>query len=673
MEGSTGVTAPVVASRPLARWGAWDSLWWGFLTLLLGLAIWMCATGNVMLRGFPLEVLEGLARGKGVALPVEAPRVDGTAMLGSLPGDSLAWASAVTALLNGLGALALYLAGYRTWRNLVSPLLAVGVAYFGANTVWVDCPTPGQASLHFLLAGSLAALLMGSVPVMAGLVLALAVLSPPHAVMIFLALAFLGYRRQEAYGLFVPTLALFGVGCLLIPLTAGYRLQPSFDGWQASTLVPLLLALLPGPVREARGGIYLAFLLGSALTGTPELASVLALGDLAFEALERCAATCESKEVETGRPLSGRLLVGVLATLALVLVVLPGERYLNRRILIPAQKADLPLPRLLGVFSLRSHARLFPEDEWRAKVPFPELTAGDFALALDLAQTPLEDGFCPLTLDGRQESRRVALVYALASGQALRGWDSPRHLGAPLLLCKLRERNFILEGPAVIFRKDGQARVADRPPVIKDPVPLDFRNVLLLPYRVQRVSQQPGASYRWTSNISLAGEGQTCTLSFPDQVAEVMLSSQPGEYRLNSPAGAVRHFEMPAVVWELSDPRLASETLPSRSLVPLRLRLANKGFGPVSSDMLASWRVEPVEGASFSSFLQRTPKKFILYPGESTELELMLATPEPEGVFPLRVRAVTPEGDEMEIPLVAPSSAHTWRRLPPVGTWVEEP
>lgn len=636
--------------------------WWGFLGLVLTLAIWLCASGPVWLYGLPLSLLEGLAQSRELLASQTPPT---GLSLAALPGDIVAWTAGATVLLNLSAAIVLLLGGAWSWRNPISCVLALGTAFFAANSMWVVTSSPRQSLIHLALALALAALVRGAVPLLAGWVLVLGALSPEQGLMMYPALAYLAYRRQAAYGLLVPTLAVFGVGCLLVPIAGDYRLHPGLGGWHLLTLVPLAFCLLPGQIRAARGGIYAALLVGSALTETAELAGVLAVGDAAFVALGKVREP-SGERVARGFQLSGSALLGVGATLLLFWTVLPGERYLNRQILIPAQKADVPLPRLFAFFSLEGHARSFAQEAWRKNAPFPELSAADYQLALELAEQPLGSEICPITPDGQAESRRVALVYALLSRHPLGGWDDAEHLAAPLLLCKLRGKSFLSKGPAVILRQAGLARLGERPSSVTPPAPLDFRSLMTLAHRVQQVSQQPGAAYRWSSS------GQTYELSFVDQPAEVVFSARPGEYHISSVAGAARKFEVPPIAWELSGlPQ--SETLPSRSLVPLKLSLKNTGNGPISSDLIASWRIETTRGASFSHFRQPGPAQLILFPGETVQLALQLATPEPEGLYRVRAVAVTPEGKELAIPFAGPSTIRTWRRLPPVGTWLEEP
>ncbi len=640
-------------------------VWWLFLTLLLGLAIWLSATGALILRGSPLPLLESLAQARG--LVVTSPQSWGVALLARLPGDLLAWTAMVTVVANLLGALALYLAGRWTWKNPVSPVLAVGVAYFAEKTLWLAAVYPEESLTHLVMSLALASLLAGAVPLLGLFVLALALLSPAQAIMFLPTLVYLGYRRQPAYGLILPSVVLLGVGGLLIPLSGDYRLQPSLFGWSWLTFVPLVLAFWPESVRQARAGIYLTLLLGSLLTGQAELASVLALGDLAFVGL----AWLEQPPSESRLPglaLRASWLFGALATLLFIAAVLPGERHLNRRVLIPAQKARVPFSELWRFFSLDRHARRAAQDSWRATVPFPEMTPRDLEVALELPEASRTQGICPLTFDSPVESRRVALLYALVSGRPLRGWDSSRHLAGPLLLSKLRGKNLLSDGPVVILRRADSVQVGAPAPKLEGvPSELDLRRVTLLPYRPQAVSVKPGAGYRW---ISAGGELE---VAFHDTPAEVLLSAEPGEIRIVSshPSHAVRHLEVPNFSATLSG--LPEESLPSRSLVPLRLRLKNTGELAFSSEMLAHWRLESVGVESFGPFTQRPGKDYILFPGESTVLEVELATPETEGLLWLKAFILAPDGEEFQLKVEQSEPLRTWLRTPPVGTWVEEP
>ncbi len=639
-------------------------IWWALLAVLLALAIWLSASGGIVLRGFSAEVLTYLAQGRGLlhiadeewkALPLHY-----------LSGDLLAWTSALTVLTNLLGAVAIYAAGLSTWKNPISPTLAVGVAYFAETTMWVKTATPLESLTHLLLGLAIAALISGAVPLLSLFILTLAMLDPAQAVMLLPVLAYLSYRRQTAYGLVVPALALLGVGCLLIPIGGNYRLEPSLAGYSLLTVAPLLLLALPGSIRQARAGIYLSLLIGSALTGRAELASLFALADLAFTGLKALEEPGSTEEVSSVR-VRGSLAVTLLSTFALVWAVLPGEQFLNRQILIPAQKAKVPFGELWGFFSLDRHARLAAQDGWRAKAPFPEMTAADFEKALELSQQTLPQGIAPLTPGQLEESLQVGLLYALVSNQPLRGWDRHRHLAGPLLLSKLRKKNLLSQGPLVLFRESGTVREmepARKPSTLAE---LDLRRIIILPYRPQEVSSKPGAGYRW---VSSAGEFE---VSFTDTPAEVFFSAEPGEVRIISlhPSHATRHIEVAPFQASLSE--LPKETLPSRSLVPLRLRLKNTGEVAIGSEMLSSWNLRTVEDESFGAFSQHPTKEYLLYPGESTTVDFDLATPEAEGLYHLAADVRTPDGSTLEVTVDQSSPIRTWRRTPPVGTWVEEP
>lgn len=630
----------------------------------MGLAIWLSASGGVILWGVSEPLLERLAQIRGLVPMVGAGWGVTMTILAHLPGDIMAWSAGLTILANLLGAVVLYGVGYWTWKNPVSPAFAVGVAYFAAPTLWIKATSPAESLAHLLTALALAAVLRGAVPLLGLFLILVALLSASKAVMLLPLLAHLAFRRQAAYGVVIPALALLGAGCLLIPLSGGYRLEPGLSGWSYLSLAPLLLSLTRGPARAARGGIYVSLLLGSLLTGEAELASALAWGDLAFLALSALQSP-ETPERLSGPRVRLAWLFTAVASLVFIAVVLPGEQYLNRRILIPAQKARVPFSELWRFFSLDRHARRVAQEPWREAVPFAGMTARDFEVALELPEQTEAQGFCPVTWGQMEESRQVALLYALISDRPLRGWDTPRSLAGPLLLCKWRQQNLIEQGPLLVIRENGDARVAQpAPPLPATPSELDLRRIMVLPYRAQAVSRQPGGGYRWTS------AGGEFTTVFHDSQVEVMLGSEPGEIRIVSlhPSHAVRHLEVPEFQATLS--QLPEAALPSRSLVRLKLRLENSGELAISSEMLARWLLQVPGGTSFS---QRASKDFLLFPGEATELEFALSTPEAEGQLWLKASAFTPSGQQILIEVEQETPLRTWRRTPPVGTWVEEP
>lgn len=640
-------------------------LWWYFLALLLFLVVWLSASGALVLRGFSPDVLRYLAQGAGLLAPLDKSWEP--LPLHRLPGDLLCWTSGLTILSNLLGAAAIYAAGAWTWKNPISPTLAVGVAYFAEKTMWLKTTTPGESLTHLLLALAFSSLICGAVPLLSLFILALALLDPAQAVMLLPALAYLSYRRQTAYGLVVPALALLGVGCLLIPIGGNYRLEPSLTSWSALTLLVLFATALPGPIRQARAGLYLTLLLGSGLTGTNELASILLLGDLAFTGLKALESESPA-EVSSGLVrIPGAFAVTLLSTIVLVWAVLPGEQYLNRQVLIPAQKSKVPFGELWRFFSLDRHARLAAQDSWRTKAPFPEMTAADYETALELSQKTLPQGICPVTPGQLEENIRIGLLYALVSQRSLRGWDHHRHLAGPLLLCKIREKNLLSDGPLVLFRKPERVEIMVPAKKPETPAELDLRRILVLPYRTQTVSLKSGAGYRWSSS---SGELE---VAFTDGPAEVIFSAEPGPIRILSihPSQAVRQLEVAPFQATLSE--VPRETLPSRSLVPLRLRLKNTGDVAIGSEMLSGWNLRADTEESFGTFTQHPTKEYLLFPGESTTLDFDLATPENEGLFRLAASAQTPDGETLELQIDQEFPIRTWRRTPPVGTWVEEP
>lgn len=642
--------------------------WWLLLLTLLGLTVWVSAVGTVRLYGLPLTVLESLAEGRGLVPASGWPSA--TSLLSLLPGDPTRWASLAVAALHLLAALVTGAAAWTLWRHLPSVTLVVAAAFLGGPTLWVEASTPAQSALHLLLALALLALARGSLVLLVGVILGLAPFEPAQAVMLYLALAGLAHHRRKADGDWLAGIALVGTGCLLIPLAPGYRLEPSAQGFWLWGGLALALACGQPALRQKRGPLYACLVAGALLTGTAELASLLAWGDLAWQGRAETEPAPVAEGSTAWPPATLRLSRGTLshgiATLAFLAISLPGERYLNRQILIPAQKARVPLSALLVPFSLQDHAQHLPTSPWRQGAPYPPFLGSDAVLALELSRVPLDRGLCPVTLGSPDHDRLLGLLYALISGQRLGGWDSPEHQAGPLWLCRLQRANVLHQGPEVIFRTEAGATRTAPAPLPPKPSALDLRHVQSSPYRRQRVSRDPGSAYRWESGP------ESYVVSFLEAPAEVLLTSAPGTVRISSLTGtARRELDVPPISWSASGlPH--QQTLPSRSLISLQLRLTNTGRGPFGSELIRAWRLETSD-PSFSPFLQENPKPFLLYPQETVTLTLELATPEPEGRTTVRLTAITPEGTEIPVSWEGNGEVSTWRRLPPVGTWLEEP
>lgn len=635
---------------------------WGFLTLLAAAAAWVCATGKVWVAGFPAGQVELFAARRGVLGPESVPP---GLHLGLLSGDIFWWNSALlvgftlSAFLLGMVALR------RLWQNPLSPALALGTLFFGAGTCWVQSQTAEEGLLHLLQVLAVAAFMSGKVALLCALVPPLILLNPAVGVSLYLPLTFLALRRHAVYGPVVTAGAVVGVGALLVPMAGDYTLEPSLHRWTLWSVVPLVLSFWPREISQERKGFYLSLLLGSALTGTPELATAMALGDLALVLLKKTEKSTETEPFPEGAwTVTGRTLLQLAALVVFTFQILPGERYLNRGILIPAQKKRVPFSALFSPFHLGRHTALLGQQPWRQTTPFSELREHDLDA---LSGLPKGGSLCVLTEGQVAENRTLSLLYAILAERELVGWDDAENLCGPMLLCKRRGRNFLVNGPSILLRQAEGADLPKGPEQTPESAEVDFSALLEAPYHLQQVSRESGAGYLWVS------QGQHYTLFFPDQPAEVILGSHPGKVKLlplEEKKGS-RELEVHPTNWVLRYVP-SQEVLPSRSLVSLPMTLENQGAGAITSDSLEAVRLETDE-PSFSSFKQPLLEQFILFPGESLSLDLVLATPEPEGTYALQAVALTPQGFELPLPIKGEPRVKTWRRLPPVGTWVEEP
>ena len=636
---------------------------WKFLALVMALAVWLYATGQIYLYGFGPQVMEHLAQAAGLVPSDVYPRL--YYFFTVLPLDSALAASLFQSLLALAAFTGLWFTLRSVWDNPVSPTLTCGLLFFGSMTNWFRIDSPETALTLLFKAGAVATLVAGKVPLLAGCVLVLGYSDPAFGIAMYLALAYLAYLRQKSYGNFVSVLAVVGTGSLLAVLVGRYTLLPSTGGLSLWCLIPLLSLLLMKELRRERAGIYLILLLGSFITGSPEVASAICLGDLALLGLQLKGETGETNEATGNLTLSVRTITQALALIVLVLGVLQGEQRLNRYILVPSQKKKVPLARLFLPFSLAQHGQSL-EQPWRGKTPFPGLSQN----GLDLLKK--DDGpFRVLTPDEPYEDRSLALAYALLTKRPLRGWISPAALSGTSLTCRHLKQNVLLEDDQILFRENGTERLASgpQPPKNLEELPaLELDTVWSLPIRHQYVSEKAGTGY------ILKTLKTTERLFFPDSRAVVTFAAAPEIYRIGSlkDKKKYRDFRINSIALKLLPPNLELP-VPSRSLVPLTFGLTNQGENPITSEGLESITLSLGAGSDFRAPTQSFPKKFVLFPGETIRLPLNLATPTAEGTFRLQASMTTVRGQTFPVPIAGDGLITTWRRLAPTGNWVEEP
>jgi len=621
---------------------------WGFLTVLTGLALWLHGSGQVYLYGLPDEVLEALAQGAGL-VPASTP-AGVTDLLARLPFDPILSASLFSSGSLVLSFIIVWATFRRIWANAVSAALAGSLLFFGLGTLWLTAATPTDCLAVAFQALGVGCLVAGKVPLLLGSVLGAAYCDPAAGVSLYLALAYLAFKRQEAYGVPVSVASVLGGGALLALFCTGYTLVPSLSGLGVWSLLPLLGIAKSSELRASRGGLYLTLLGASVLTGSPELASSVALGDLAFMALRGSTPQADSDSP----PGPGRLpLVHGAALLVWTLAVLPGGQSVQQRILLPAADREIALSTLLIPFSLETHAQNLERDSWRVHTPFPGMKAREVEL-LQSVQGP----FRVLSLNDKpSEDRKLAVIYSLLSGQPLSGWDDPSQLSASSLICKALGSNVLVGGEAVLFRNGDSCELQTSPslPTELSALPrVDFRRVLNVPFRVQKVSENPGTGYH------LSTGKKTETLFFADQPAVVAFSAAPRQYLLTSLSDPTlkQEIEISRLRLELvrSEPE---ESLTSGRRSPINFMLYNRGFSPISAAEVESLTLTLSGVSTVKPAEQPLAKSFILYPEEGISLELFLAAPEQEGDYQLEASFKTLEGREREMLIGGPATITT--------------
>lgn len=635
---------------------------WLSLTFLMCVVLWICNVGRVYLYGYPKDVLESLAQGAELVTFRQPANL--AFLIGKSPWDPLWSATVFCILVVLLSFIILWRSLFQVWQNVVSPTLTCGALFLGGQTLWLTADTPTACLGVSFKALGIACLVAGKVPLMVGPVLGAAYCDPAAAVSLYLGLTFVAYKRLAKYGIPVTATSVLGAGMLLAMFCADYTLQPALTGLGGWSLLPLAALAWNKELRAARTGLYLTLLAASVVTGSAELASSICLGDLGLLALRIPAATAANTNPGEWRI---RLSTGVqlLAVLALLASILPGEQYLNRRILIPAQEHDIPLPQLLVPFSLANHAERIDKDPWRDRKPFPGMRSQEVEL-LWTVKTP----FRVLTVDQIAEDRVLSLVYSLLIRRPLTGWDTPDSLSSTSLICKAEKQNVLVEELTILFRgteASSLAGGATLPDDLDNLPAVDFRRVLNIPFRPQRVSESQGTGYR------LHYRDQSETLFFQKTQALLALSSTPRTYQIESLDNKrVRELEIGPLDLKLEAQDL-NEVIPSRSLVPLDFKLTNLGRSPISTEELTSLTLGMEFNQPISPSEQQFPKEFVLFPEESISLQLFLATPEPEGRYELIASYKTVDGKSRPLKIEGGRVVNTWRRLPPVGTWIEEP
>ncbi len=661
-----------------------QSLWLA-LGFLLVTATWVFQTGRSLVEPLRLDLLETLARSRNLTTssPPSAPNLEATLgrWLSMLPGDPLFWTGLFGAILSTTAVVLMLVGLTKCWKGVVPATLTAGYLAYSGAVGWSRTELlPEFLALPVLALGLLAAV-NKRLLVLAGAAWVLALIQPAWALCLLIVLTALAWHLDATQEQAPRCLGLSTLTTLLaLPWLTKVTIEPSLGVLNAWSLLSAIWLFAPKRTGDSWPRILVAsLLLGSMLTNSAEWGSALMLGYLWQQFEPQWDGVPRDENLPPGVSRWMRFSLGRLwawAALAVfVLSVLPGEQRLNRQVLIPAQKAKLGFEQLLWPFSLEQHLVKFEQQAWRKNVPFPQLSEADVAIIRELSQAP-SSKFAVLTVDHLGEDRTLSLVYALASQKNLVGWVEGQVLSGPMLVCKRRQENILAGGPTLVFRDGPKSELQEAPPEpsLNQPeqfASVDFQRILATPIRKQSLGpsdqdEERPRGYRWFD------ARDHFNVVFPSSEGEVILPDWPGSYRLVSLAdpNQVREFKLFPEKLELSL-MLDSTLLPSRSVVPMTVVLGNEGLNPITAEQWKGFRLETDQSLTFSSFWEPLGEDFILFPGEEIHLEMTLITPEPEGLFGLQAWGLSVTGRKVSLELESSERIRTWRRLPPVGTWVE--
>lgn len=660
----------------------------GFFFFVLGVLVWTWSVGSKwlalsesLLVGW-LPLLSAWKAGRvGHPLGLEIdPYYSGLARIVSwVPGDVLvAWSLTEAALK--LMLLSFLVLGVRSLTaSWTAGLTSAALLFLASPTYWFMLDLPGTATYL----GQLAVLLaMGRKSPEAALVFSLLLVRfhPPSALavlpMLLLPLP-IAYGKMRA----VAASLILGIGLVF----AGPELDPELvmAHWY-------FLALGAAFFRDLTI-VRLALLweIGLSLVGAPGagvvLAGALALG-LALHKVakpQKCReestapAAAESQGVAAVKSgvslrLSGPTIQVFGFCLVLGVFCGPGESLWNRELLIAFQKAHFSMVHLVWPPTVEQRVR-------EGTPPFGDFDPSmDFPLVDLLKEDTESETLAVLTRrTGEQEapeSLETSAVLAILSGRDLHGWgpsmEQPSlRLGAQA--AKVTGDPLPAGSDTVYFREAGDVRKESDCGGRRETVQNGSIPTLFTPRPV------PGL---WQT---LSPGGGLYQLAYPDGFRETVVFSEqtPAIFRLPTASGP---YEFGSGVanqpqkFTVDPPQLEvsyspSDPLPSRSLVPVQVLLQNKG---TTAFFLGRWEqlvLRPQAGESFESVAQTIDNPGILTPGESQVLNLTLVTPEAEGTYSLELLGYDERGNAMNIPWERPVLIRTWRRLPPVGTWIEDP
>lgn len=641
---------------------------WYFLNAVLLAALWLFSTGPAYLHGIPTHTLERLAQSEGLTTSDSQSLL--YHMLRLLPGDPVFASQLIVVLGKVLAFTVLWWSTSKIWANPASPTLLCGFLFFSPPFSWQSLNTPDQLPALLFKTLGVGAIVGAKVPLLCAAVIGVTPFDPAFGLSLYFVMAYLALRRQKAYGLWLVGVIIAGNAALFLGLAGDYIMTPNPHGLRMSSFLCLLSLLIP-EIRASRTGLYLAMLGASMATGASELASAVCMGDLVVVGLRKSEAVEGEEAVADRSPGEWRFeratVVGWVALLVLAFNVLDAEQILNRTILVPSQKARIALGKLFIPFSMQRFAKETLAGRWDFGSPFPALGAKAVE-AIEGLNGPFR---LLSTVQSAQEERRLGLVAALLNHRPLRGWATPQALSASSLACKAVHDNVLTNDETVVFLNSDEVNAVAPTSLPADAAtlaPVSLANIWSLPFRQQILSEKEGAAYR------LKTEDSDEVLYFAHSKAVLCLGAAKCDYLLSTLKEPIQRRTLSIGEYRLTlEFANLEQFLPSRTLVPVKVRLTNIGTSPVSTRETVAATLTVVDSMEEPVARQPFQSEFILFPKESLEVKLFLQTPPQESRFQIEAMIYTIDGRPHEVEIKNPEMYTTWRRLPPVGTWVEEP
>lgn len=658
-----------VATAAALLYGLWSGrflrptpalcLGWPFVLLfLLASAVgWLSMIGGCQLDPPPEFLLCELPRiaqlanlGLGLPHPLGPDAVYGVtrfsllAALGDDPWRSSLLLSGVAQVLTVSGCLTLLLGQNR--RAPLAMALAALALFLGSEQGWLVSRTPWQGTAHLLLIVSLSFFQrrpLHALPLLGGLALL-----APHWALAAGAALFVRLPRRFWVGLLGAFLGMVqgGLGLSLI--------AAAFLAWKHPNRFVRALCAAEFVAPGLFGLAALGMALGRSLT--------VLWRRFAGERLQYVKS-------EGAQQIPRRSLVGVVAVGSLWLMMATGEEAFNDDILIASQKQKVKVSRLIVPDRLSDWA------VWRGE--HHGLTQLDLQAVGELRR--LEGALLYLTGELEEKAYVAALLSTLAGGRELAGWyvgrDGSALLPAAGAVAATGQAEWLAGTPVRWLLRRGQPPTAIEPS--KAAAAFD-QTAEAYPTRYQRwgrlrwYTAPPGSRYQVLRNGVPFGPDFGVVASEEGE-APFSVPHLVGSYTLSWPDLAVGNETFIEVDPEfgslpLSGELLDSSDLPSRSLLPMRVKLINQ------SDVVLE--LDEIEGGRLTlrSLTGKPDRKAPISPlsglslaaREEKEVELFLRTPLPPDRLRVSLDLFDRHGRVHAVRLAEGALTTTWNRRPPM-------